>query len=58
VVHGLLDHVMTMLGVPLDAEKGYSIKEASDALSASNMHSDSNLNGQIVKLTTQNDLYW
>ena len=30
MVHGLLDHVMTMLGVPFDAEKGYSIKEASD----------------------------
>ncbi|KAJ1485009.1 hypothetical protein T484DRAFT_1946539, partial [Baffinella frigidus] len=30
VVHGLLDHVMTMLNVPFDAEKGYSIKEASD----------------------------
>mmetsp|Transcript_67653 Transcript_67653/g.180858 ORF Transcript_67653/g.180858 Transcript_67653/m.180858 type:complete len:590 (+) Transcript_67653:23-1792(+) len=30
VVHGLLDHLMTMLNVPRDKEKGYAIVPASD----------------------------
>jgi phenylalanyl-tRNA synthetase beta chain len=30
VVHGLLDHIMILLDIPRDAEKGYSVRESKD----------------------------
>mmetsp|Transcript_28727 Transcript_28727/g.45047 ORF Transcript_28727/g.45047 Transcript_28727/m.45047 type:complete len:618 (+) Transcript_28727:338-2191(+) len=48
VIHGLLDHLMTILDIPRDAATGYSIKEASDGAFFDGRCANILLKGEVV----------
>jgi len=48
VVHGLLDHIMVLLDIPRDADKGYSVKESCDGAFFDGRCADILLKGEVI----------
>ena len=48
VVHGLLDHIMILLDIPRDAEKGYSVRESKDGAFFDGRCADILLKGEAI----------